>query len=75
MFLNRFAKGTEDDPLFAELLFKGRADRDAIKHGVHCDASEALTFFERNAELLVGLDQLGINLVETFRAIGAFFGR
>ena len=55
--------------LLLELVLEGGGDRDAVEHRVHRDAAEALLLFQRDAELLVGLQQLGVDLVEALELL------
>ena len=74
MFLHRFAERAEDDALFGELFLESRADRNAIKHRVHRHARQPPAFAQRNAELLVSLQQLRINFVQALRPVPFCFG-
>ena len=62
--LHRLRERAEDDPVLLELLLEGGGDRDAVEDGVDRDAREPLLLVERDAELLVGASQLGVDLVE-----------
>ena len=75
MFLDGLAERTENDALFGELLFKSCADGYAIKHRIHRHAREPLPFFERDAKLLVGFEQLWIDFVKALGTIATLFWR
>jgi hypothetical protein len=47
-----------------QLFAKRRADGDGIEDRVHRDARELLLLLQRNAELLVRLENLGIHFLE-----------
>src|SRR5207237_2691181 len=62
MLLHRLGEGTEDDARLGQLRLEGGGHRDAVEDGVHRDAGEPLLLLERDAELLEGLEQLGVDL-------------
>ena len=64
VFADRLAKRTEDDPLLRQRRLVRRAHRHRVKDRVHCHAGQQLLLGERNAELVVGLPQLGVHLVQ-----------
>ena len=71
----------EDHAGLPELLLEGGRDRDGVEHGIDRDpapriahaaviahhARQHLLLAQRNAELLVGLEDLGVDLVERLR--------
>ena len=64
MIADRFGDRAEDHARFAELLLERRRDRHGIEHRVDRHAGQELLLVQRNAELLVGLQQLRIDFVE-----------
>src|SRR6266566_1593944 len=54
----------EDHAVFRELRLECRGDRHAVEHRIHRDAGQALLLLDRDPELLEGLDQFRIDLVE-----------
>ena len=64
MLLHRFAEAHEDDALLLQRRLEGGLHAHAIEHHVHGHANQALLLFERDAQFLEGLHQLGIGLVE-----------
>src|SRR5437879_3149963 len=64
MVLHGLGEGAEDDAELGELFFEGCRHRDAVEDRVDCDAGQALPLGERNAKLLEGLQELGVDLVE-----------
>ena len=70
MLVNGLGNGAEDDARVGQRGAEGRGDRDAVEHGIHGDPGERLLLLDRNAELLVGLEQGRIDLVE---ALGHVF--
>ena len=64
MLLHRFGEGAENHARFGELRFEGGGDGDAVENRVDGDAREHFLLFERNAELLVGAANFGIEFVE-----------
>ncbi len=73
MVLHRFRERAEDDAELGQLVPKRRGDRDAVEDGIHGDARQHHLLDERNAELLEGLPDFGIDLVHA-RELGFFFG-
>lgn len=79
MLAHRLGDRAEDDAGLGQFLLEGRADRDRIEDRIHrhlprgighlgaLDAGEDRLLLQRNAELLVGLEQLGIDLVQRLR--------
>ena len=53
-------------PTSASFSLKVVADRDAVEHRVDRDAGQGRALLQRDAELLVGRQQFGIDLVEDF---------
>ena len=66
---------TKDDTLFGELLFEGGAHGHAVKHRVHGHARQPFALLQRNAELLVGFQELRIHFVEAFRSFAGLLRR
>ena len=64
MLLHGFGEGAEDDAHFVQFGLEGGGDGDAIEHRIHRDAGEHRPLLQRNAELLVGLEQFRIDLVQ-----------
>ena len=69
MLQDRLREGAEDDAQIGEFLLEGGRHRDAVKDGVHGDSGEHLLFGERDPQLLVGLQQLRVDLVEALRSV------
>ena len=70
MGLRCFGEGTEDDPGLGELLLERGGNRDAVKHGIDGYAREPGPLVQGDPQLLVGLEQLRVYLVEALRCIG-----
>ena len=64
----------EDDARLFQLFLEGGDDRHAVENGIHRDARQHLLLLERNAELLIGFEKLGVHLVEAFGP-GGLLGR
>ena len=62
---DRLGDRTEYHAGFGKLRLEGGHHRNRIEDGVNGDTREQLLLVQRNAELLVSLEQLGIDLVET----------
>ena len=73
--LHRFRDRAEDDALLFELRLVSGRDRDRIEDRVDSDARKHLLLLERDAELVVGLQQLRIDLVQTLRPVVIAFRR
>ena len=66
--VDRLGEGAEDDPLLVQALLVRGGYRDAIEDRVHGDTGQLLLLFQRNAQLVEGLQDLGVHL---FQALGA----
>ena len=62
--VHRFAETAEDDALLLERRLKGGLHAHAVEHHIHSHAHQTLLFFQRDAQLLEGLHQFGIGLVQ-----------
>ena len=69
ILLNGLGDGAEDHAGFRELLAEGRGDGHGIEDRIDGHAREHFLFVERNAQLLVGGEEFGIDFVEAFRPI------
>ncbi len=74
---HRFRDRAEDHAGLLEFVLEGGDDRDAVEHGIDgharpLDARQHLALAQRDAELLVGPEQLRIDLVEALRAFRRF---
>ncbi len=70
--MDSFREGTEDDAQLGQLGFKGGAYGDAVKHRVHSYTRQQLAFLQRNAQLLVRLQQLRIDVIKALRTVARF---
>ena len=75
MILHCLRKRTENDPQLGELSFERRCDRNAIEHRIDGDAGQRFLFVERDAQLLVHLEQLRIDLFQTLWSVRLRFRR
>ncbi len=66
MVLDRLRHRAEDDALLGQLLVHRGAHRDRVEHHVHRYTGELGALVQRNAELVVGVDQLLRHLVQRF---------
>src|ERR1700722_14015046 len=64
-----FRKWAENDACRRQTLLEGRRHRHAVKYGIHGNAREACALVQRNAELRIGLEELGIHFGEALRAV------
>src|SRR5437879_13428457 len=69
MRAHRFRERAEHDARGGVPLLEGGRDGDAVEYRVHRDPGEARALVERYAELLVGLEELRVDLVEALRAV------
>jgi hypothetical protein len=74
VFLDRLGHGAEDHPHVMKLLLEGGGHRDAVEHRVDRHAGEPLLLHQGNAELLVGAQQLRVDLVQALRPLGGLGG-
>ena len=59
-----FADGAEKDALFLQHLLRGGLDRDGVHDGIVCHASQLFLLIERDAQLVEGVEELGVDLIE-----------
>jgi hypothetical protein len=71
MLADRLGDRAEDDALLLELALEGGGDRDAVEDRIDRDPGQHLLLLERDAELLVGAQELRVDLVQ---ALGTFAG-
>ena len=64
MVADRFGDRAEDHPRLVKLVLEGGGDRNAVEHRVHRHAGQRHLLVQRNAQLLVGLQQLGIDFIQ-----------
>ena len=69
MVLHRFGEGAEDHAGRRQALLERGGDRDAVEHGIDRHAGEPRALVQRHAELLVGREQLRVDLVEALRPV------
>ena len=62
-------------PRSFSLLFEGGGHGNAVEHRVHRDAGQHRLLLQGDAELVVGLQQLGIDLVQALGAVLLGLGR
>ncbi len=70
MLTRCLAKGAEDDAVLRQLGAICGADRDRVEDGIDRHAGEDLLLAEGDAQLLVGLQQLGIDIVQRAQRLG-----
>ena len=75
IFAYRFRERAEHDAEFGQLCLVGGRDRHRVEHRVHCHAGERRAFMQRNAELFVGFEQLGVDVGEALRPVLVGLGR
>ena len=67
MFADRFGDRAENNPLFRQFGAIGGRHRHAVKHRVYRHhAGQRFLFFQRDAQLVIGFQQLLVNLVQAF---------
>jgi hypothetical protein len=69
MVLDRFPEAHEQDAELAELLLEGRSDGHTVEDGVDCDTGQGGALGEGDPQLLEGLENLGVDLVEALRTL------
>ena len=75
MLADRLGDRAEDDAELAQLRAEGGGDRDAVEHVVDRDAGQDLLLTDRDAQLVVGLADLGVDLVQRLRPLLRLGGR
>ncbi len=69
MLLNSLRERTEDHARFGQLALECRGYGNAVEHGVDSDARQHLLLGDRNAQFLVGAQDLRIDFVEAFQLL------
>ena len=69
VLLHGLRKRHEDDAHLGELVPEGRGHRDAVEHGIDGNTCEHLALVKRNAKLLVGREELRVDLVEALWSV------
>ena len=64
MLARRLRDRAEDHPGVGQVLAEGCRHRDTVEHRIHGDTRQRLLLLQRDAEFLVGAQQLRIHLVE-----------
>ena len=75
MVLHGLGERAEDHAGLGQALLEGRRDRDAVEHGVHGDARQPGALVQRDAELVVGFEQLRVHFGKRLRAVLALLRR
>ena len=65
----------EDHSCLRQFVLEGRRDRHTVKHRIHRHPRKRFLLFQGNAELVVSLDQFGVNFVQAFRPVLVALGR
>ena len=68
MLEHRLAERAENDAELCQLALECRRHRDAVEHGIDRNPGQCLALAQRDSELLIGAQQLGIDFVQRFRA-------
>ena len=74
MLTYSLAEGTEDDSLLHQRLLESGLYGYGVHYGIHCHTTQRHLFFQRDTQLIEGLDQLRIHLIHTLRTV-LFLGR
>ena len=69
MFAHRFRKRTENDAGFGQLGLERCCNGHAVEYSIDGDAGKSRAFVQRNAQLVIGLQQLWIDFVQAFRPV------
>ena len=69
VFADGLGDRTEDDAGFSEFLLERGRHRDTVEHRIDGDAREGGTLMQRDAQLFIGFEQLGIHLVQALGGI------
>src|SRR5713101_3734717 len=74
MLLHSFREGAEDNSQISQLLLERSSHGDAVEHRIHRHTREVLLLLERNAQFLVGAQDLWIQFLQA-RQTWFLFGR
>ena len=69
MFAYGLAHRAEDDAFLHQCFLEGSLHGNGVHHGVHGHAAQRHLLLQRNAQLVEGLDQLGIYLIHALGAL------
>ena len=72
--MHGFRQRAENNASFFELVLKGGDHRYTVEYRIDRDACQHLLFQQRNAELVIGLQQLGVHLIQRLGPILGFLG-
>ena len=75
MLLHGLRERAEDHAGIGQFFLERCGDRDAVEYGINGDAGQSGAFVQRNAELVVGFQQLRIDLVEALGPVFVRLGR
>ena len=64
VLLQGLREGAEDYPVLGQLLAEGGGDGHAVEDGVNGHAGQPFLLFQRDAQLLIGAEKLGVHLVQ-----------
>ena len=75
--MHRFRNRAENNAVLFQFFFIGRRDRNAVEHGIDRHAAflharQNFLLLQRNAELVIGFQQFGIDFVERLRLVRLF---
>ena len=74
MVCQRLGQRAKNDPDFGQLILKGGRDRHTVEHRIDRNSGQSLLLLQRNAQLVVGLQQFRIYFVETLGSIRITLG-
>ena len=69
MVFDGIGERAEDDTGIGELFAKRRGDRHAVEYRIDRNARQCRSLVERDAELVVGFEQLGIDFFQALRSV------
>ena len=69
MIFYRFRERAENHAGLLQFVTEGRPDRDRIEDRVHRDTGQAGPFVQWHAQLVIGLQQFGVDLVQALRPV------
>ena len=67
--------GAKNDAVLGELLLERSGDGHAVENGVHGHTGQSLLLFQGDAQLLVGLENLRVHLVQALQLLHRLGGR
>ncbi len=72
---HRLGHGAEQDAGVGQVLAEGGGHGHAVEHGIHRHAGQRLLFLQGDAQLVVGIQQLRVHLVQALGSVALLLRR